>query len=159
MREDEYLDALIQSLKKKTLILNKISVLDKEQAEILQDARSAPEALEANMRAKDDLVSQINKLDEGFEEVYGHIKDLMERDHAEYEAQLEQMRDCIRQIMELDAKVRAEEQANYELARQRFADVRRQAREIRAGRRAVDSYYKNMMHQDRYAPQYMDKKK
>lgn len=159
MQEKEYLELLIQSLKKKLLILNKISILNQDQRAILQDENADPDAFEINVRDKDDLVSQIVALDAGFEEVYAHMKTLMEREHSAYEPELEQMRELIRQIMARDASVRAEEQRNYKLAQQKFANVKKQVREVKASQKMVNSYYQNMMKQSRYAPQYMDKKK
>lgn len=159
MQEKEYLELLIRSLKKKLLLLNRISVLNQDQRAILQDENAEPDEFEINVRDKDDLVHQIVTLDAGFDEVYAHIKELMERDHSAYEEQLEEMRELIRQIMAKDASVRAEEQRNYTLAQQKFANVKKQVREVKASQQMVNSYYQNMMKQSRYAPQFMDSKK
>lgn len=159
MQEKEYLELLIQSLKKKLLLLNKISVLNQDQRDILQDDNADPDAFDINVRDKEDIINQIVVLDAGFDEVYAHLKALMERDHSAYEVQLDQMRELIRQIMAKDASVRAEEQRNYTLAQQKFANVKKQVREVKASQKMVNSYYQNMMKQSRYAPQYMDNKK
>ena len=159
MREEEYLELLIQSLKKKLLLLNRISVLNQDQRDILQDENADPDAFDINVRDKDDLIQQIVTPDAGFDEVYAHIKGLMERDHSAYEEQLEEMRGLIRQIMANDASIRVEEQRNYKLAQQKFADVKKQVREVKASQKMVNSYYQNMMKQSRYQPQYMDRKK
>lgn len=159
MQEKEYLELLIQSLKKKLLLLNRITVLNQDQREILQNENAKPDALDINVRDKDDLVRQIVALDAGFNEVYAHIKELMERDHNAYEAQLDEMRKLIRAIMAKDASVRADEQRNYKLAQQKFADVKKQVREIKASQKMVNSYYQSMMKQGAYEPQFMDNKK
>ena len=159
MQEKEYLELLIQSLKKKLLLLNRISVLNQDQSDILQDDNAAPDAFDINVRDKDDLVRQIVVLDAGFDEVYARIKAIMERDHSAYEPQLQQMRELIRLIMAKDASVRAEEQRNYQLAQQKFANVKRQVREVKASQKMVNSYYQNMMKQSRFEPQFMDRKK
>ena len=159
MQEKEYLELLIQSLKKKLLLLNRISVLNQDQRAVLQDENAGPDDFDITVRDKDDLIQQIVALDAGFDEVYAHIKALMERDHSRYEAQLDEMRELIRQIMAKDASVRAEEQRNYKLAQQKFADVKKQVREVKASQKMVNSYYENMMKQSRYAPQFMDSKK
>lgn len=159
MQEKEYLELLIQSLKKKLLLLNRITVLNQDQREILQDENAAPDALDINVRDKDDLVCQIVALDAGFNEVYAHIKDLMERDHSAYETQLDEMRELIRRIMEKDASVRADEQRNYKLAQQKFADVKKQVREMKASQKMVNSYYQSMMKPGHLEPQFMDNKK
>ena len=112
-----------------------------------------------NVRDKGDLVEQIVALDAGFDEVYAHIKDLMERDHSAYEDQLEQMRELIRQVMAKDASVRAEEQRNYELAQRRFANIKKQVREVKASRKMVNSYYQNMMSQKPGDAMFLDNKK
>ena len=159
MHEKEYLELLIQSLKKKLLILNKLSVLNQDQRAILQDENSDPDAFEINVRDKEDLVKQITALDAGFDEVYAHIKAFMEKDHSAYETQLDEMRELIRQIMARDASLRAEEKRNYALAQRKFLSVKKQVREVKASQKLVNNYYQNMMKQSRFAPQFMDNKK
>lgn len=159
MQEREYLDVLIQSLRKKLVLLNRISVLNQEQKEILQDENAKPNSLDINVRDKDDLVRQIVALDAGFDEVYAHIKALMERDHGAYEAQLDEMRELIRQIMAKDASIRADEQRNYQLAQKKFADVKKQVREIKASQKMVNSYYQTMMNQKPGDAMFLDNKK
>ena len=159
MQEREYLDVLIQSLRKKLVLLNRIAILSKEQRELLQDEDMTPDAFDLNVRDKDDLVQQIVVLDEGFDEVYAHIKDLMERDHAMYEDQLSQMRELIRQIMAKDASIRAEEKRNYELAQRKFASIKTKVREMKASQKMVSSYYKNMMRQKPGEAAFLDNRK
>ena len=159
MQEREYLDVLIQSLRKKLVLLNRISILNREQREILQDEEAAPDVFDINVRDKGDLVDQIVALDAGFDEVYAHIKGLMERDHSAYEDQLEQMRELIRQVMAKDASVRADEQRNYELAQQKFAGIKKKVREVKASQKMVNSYYRTMMGQTSGGSMFLDNKK
>ena len=159
MQEREYLDILIRSLQKKLVLLNRIAVLNREQRELLQDENMEADAFDINVRDKDDLISQIVTLDKGFDEVYAHIKDLMERDHSAYEDQLNRMRELIRQIMAKDASVRAEEQRNYELAQHKFAGVKNKVREMKANRKMVNSYYQTMMRQNPGDSMFLDNKK
>ena len=46
MQEKEYLELLIRSLKKKLLLLNKITVLNQEQRSILQDENADPDVIQ-----------------------------------------------------------------------------------------------------------------
>lgn len=159
MKEKEYLEVLIQSLRKKIMILNRLSVLNQDQRAMLNDENLDPDQFEINVRDKEELINQIVAMDAGFDEVYSHIKELVERDHAVYETELNQMKDLIRQVIAKDAAIRIEEQQNYELAQKKFASVKKQVREVRASQKMVNSYYQNMMKQNRYEPQYMDNKK
>lgn len=159
MQEREYLDVLIRSLRKKLVLLNRISVLNQEQRELLQDENMSPDTFDVNVRDKDELISQIVTLDKGFDEVYAHIKELMERDHGVYEDQLEQMRELIRQVMAKDVSVRADEQRNYELAQQKFAGVKKKVREVKASQKMVNSYYRTMMGRTSGGSMFLDNKK
>lgn len=159
MQEKEYLELLIRSLKKKLLILNQISVLNQDQQNILQDENADPDDFDINVRDKADLIDQITALDAGFDEVYAHIKDLMERDHSAYEEQLQEMRELIRLIMAKDASVRAEEQRNYALAQRKFASVKSKVREVKASQKMVNSYYRTMMSQKSGDSMFLDNKK
>lgn len=159
MQEREYLDVLIQSLRKKLVLLNRIAILSQEQRELLMDEDMTPDAFDINVRDKDALVQQIVVLDTGFDEVYAHIKDLMERDHQLYEDQLDQMRELIRLIMAKDASIRAEEKRNYELAQRKFATVKSKVREMKASQKMVSSYYKNMMRQKPGEAAFLDNRK
>ena len=159
MQEREYLDVLIRSLRKKLVLLNRISVLNQEQRELLQDENMEPDAFDINVQDKDDVVSQIVTLDTGFDEVYAHMKDLMERDHQLYEDQLKEMRELIRLLMAKDATVRAEEQRNYELAQRKFSSVKSKVREMKANQKMVNSYYQTMMNQKPGNSMFLDNKK
>ena len=46
MQEKEYLEILIRSLRKKLVLLNRISVLNQEQRELLQDENMEPDAFD-----------------------------------------------------------------------------------------------------------------
>lgn len=159
MKEREYLEVLIQSLKKKLLLLNQIIVLNQHQKEMLMDENLDPDTFDVNVREKDELITQVTQLDDGFDEVYAHIADLMAKNHVDYEEELERMRGLIRQIMAKDASIRADEQRNYELAQKKFARVKKQIREVKSSQKMVNRYYQNMMQQRQSAIQYMDNKK
>ena len=159
MQEREYLELLIQSLKKKLLLLNQIIVLNQQQKEMLMDENLDPDTLDVNVREKDELISQVTQLDDGFDEVYAHIADLMKKNPSDYEEELDRMRELIRQIMAKDASIRADEQRNYELAQKKFARVKKQIREVKTSQKMVNRYYQNMMQQRQADIQYMDNKK
>lgn len=158
MQEKEYLEVLIQSLRKKLVVLNQISILNQEQREILRDENIDPDTFELNVKNKGALIDQLNVLDAGFDEVYAHIKELMERDHGAYTEELKQMQKLIRLIMEKDTKVRAEEQRNYELAQRVFSDIKSKVREVKASQKMVSSYYKTIAGQKAADAMFLDNK-
>lgn len=159
MQDKEYIEILIQSLKKKLLLLNKLAVKNQDQKLMLEDENLTPEILEQNMNEKTDLITEINHLDEGFDEVYDRMKLILEKDRCQYRDEIAKMQDLIREIMAKDTAIQTEERRNYALAQKKFARVKKQIREVKASQKMVNRYYQNMMKQTYGSSQFMDSKK
>ena len=65
----------------------------------------------------------------------------------------------IRDITAESSSIQAEEQRNYQLAQQKFSDVKKQIREVKNSQSAVQKYYKNMMKVNYIDAQFLDNKK
>lgn len=159
MTEKNYILMLEDSLKKKINILCQLQNLCQEQADILSDQQSTPEAFEENVEAKGILIEKLETMDAGFESLFSKVKDEMEQNKEEYKDNILRMQDAIREITERSTNLQVMEKRNQELARSRFAAVRTQARELRQGGKAVTSYYQNMMQVNTVEPQFWDSKK
>lgn len=159
MSEKDYIAVLKQSLAKKVEILDTICALNVEQKRMLEDPELMPEELEENFRAKGELVDQLVALDEGFEQVYDRVKEALTHHKEQYASDILQMQKDISRITERSADIRAQEQRNKSLMEQKFATVKKQVREVKNSKQAVNSYYKNMMKMNYVDPQFMDNKK
>lgn len=159
MPEENYLDILEQSLKKKLAVLGQIRVKNEQQRVMLQDKELAPEDFEENMEAKAALVDQLELLDQGFEEIYAHIKQQLAANKEQYSGQIRRLQDQIRQVTAESSSIQAEEQRNYKLAQKKFSDVKKQVREVKASHKAVSQYYRNMANLNYADSQFMDNKK
>lgn len=159
MSEKDYIAVLKQSLAKKVEILDTICALNVEQKRMLEDPELMPEELEENFRAKGELVDQLVALDDGFEQVYDRVKEELTHHKERYASDILQMQKDISRITERSADIRAQEQRNKSLMEQKFATVKKQVREVKNSKQAVNSYYKNMMKMNYVDPQFMDNKK
>lgn len=159
MSEKDYVAVLKQSLAKKVEILDTICALNVEQKRMLEDPELMPEELEENFRAKGELVDQLVALDDGFEQVYDRVKEELTHHKERYASDILQMQKDISRITERSADIRAQEQRNKSLMEQKFATVKKQVREVKNSKQAVNSYYKNMMKMNYVDPQFMDNKK
>ncbi|MGN0342160.1 MAG: flagellar export chaperone FlgN [Roseburia sp.] len=159
MSEKDYIAVLKQSLAKKVDILDTIHALNVEQKRMLEDPQLGPEELEENFKAKGELVEQLTALDDGFEQVYDRVKEQLISRKEQYAADIAQMQKYISRITDRSADIRAQEQRNKTLMQQKFSTVKKQIREVKSSRQAVDSYYKNMMKMNYVDPQFMDNKK
>ena len=79
MQDREYITVLIQSLEKKKAILDILLDKNKEQGVLLTDEGSDPDRLEENIQEKNDLINQLNKLDDGFQQIYDRVKPVLQQ--------------------------------------------------------------------------------
>ena len=159
MENMDYVVMLRESLEKKADILRVLLIRNKEQAAILNDPNTSPDDLEKNINMKAELVDRLVMLDDGFEQLFNRVKDIIESDRDTYADEIKLMQDLIRQVTDLSADVQASEYKNKEYAKARFAKVRSDAREIKKSNDVVTSYYKNMMSVTTPDPAFLDKKK
>ncbi len=160
MENIDYVIMLRESLEKKADILRVLQIRNKEQAAILQDPNTTPEDLEKNMNMKAELIDRIIMLDEGFEQLFNRVKDIIEADRETYADEIRLMQDLIRKVSDLTADVEASEYKNKEYAKTRFANIKKDVREIKKSGDVVSSYYRNMMaHSMADDPAFLDKKK
>lgn len=159
MQNKEYISILCQSLEKKEQILQMIIEKNKEQRIILTDKAQPPERLEENLKEKGDLIERLNQLDEGFEQVYNRVRDILNKEKESYKEEIKRMQELIRSITDKSATVQAQEQRNKDLAEKKFASVKKEIRQVRTSNKVASQYYKNMTNTNSVDAQYLDSKK
>ena len=160
MENMDYVVMLRESLEKKADVLSVLLIRNREQAQILQDPNSSPDDLEKNINMKSELIDRIVMLDEGFEQLFNRVKKILDEDRATYADEIRLMQELIKKVTDLTADVQATEYKNKEYAKARFANVKKEAREIKKSSDVVSSYYKHMMSPQTTAdPAFLDKKK
>ena len=147
---ENYVDIMLQSLKKKVTVLNQIIELNRQQKILLDDPNLPPESLEQNLSDKDQMIRKLNELDAGFEELYNRVKDELQAQRAQYVSQISQRQDLIKEITEKSAMIQTQELRNKEKAMQKFSGIREQVKGVRNSQKVVKQYYQNMMKQNSY---------
>ncbi len=156
---DTYLDMLQDSLKKKLDILNEIIAYQREEMDMLKEESMDMEVFDKSIDKKVALAEGIDKLDDGFEQVYDRIREEMIGHKEKYAVQIRAMQDMIAEITEKNASIQAEE-SRIKLAVDNY--VRRESAALRQKRdngKAARSYYNNMKKLNYVDSQFMDKKK
>jgi hypothetical protein len=160
MENMDYVVMLRESLEKKADVLRVLQIRNKEQEAILKDPNSTPDDLEKNMNMKSELIERIVMLDDGFEQLFNRVKAILDEDRDSYADEIKLMQELIKKVTALTADVEASEYRNKEYAKTRFANVKKEAREIKKSSDVVSSYYKHMMSPRATAdPAFVDKKK
>lgn len=157
--QEEYLQVLIQCLEKKQHILFQIRQKNEEQRVLLLDEDLSPDDFEANIEEKGMLIEKLRLLDDGFDETYGRVRDLLKQNSEKYKKEIEKLQELIRQITSDSNSIQAEEQRNYRLAGQKFTAVKQQIREVKSSHRIVNQYYKIMNQTNYIDAQFLDNKK
>ena len=156
----DYVVMLRESLEKKIDILRVLLIRNQEQTAILNDPNSTPDDLEKNMNMKSELIDRIVMLDDGFEQLFGRVKAILDEDRDTYADEIRLMQDLIKQVTDLTADVEASEYKNKEYAKARFDNIKKEVREIKKSGDVVSTYYKHMMSPQTTAdPAFVDKKK
>lgn len=159
MEKNNYVQIMIQSLKKKNQILDEIMELNQRQKEELENPSVDPEDFDKTVAEKAKLIEEVDTLDAGFQELFERVRDEFNEHRETYRAEIVQMQDYIRKLTEKSVEIQVQESHNKTLMQQKFTSIRKQVKEVRKSQKVVNQYYKNMMKTNFIEPQFTDKKK
>lgn len=157
--KNNYIEVLIQSLKKKNQVLDSIIRANHGQKEALEDPNLDPDDFDVIVEEKSALMDQLNQLDDGFEQIYARVREELQEHRENYKDEIHQMQELIRQMTDKSTAIQTQELRNKDLMSQKFASIKKQVREIRSSQKVVNQYYKNMMKTNYIDPQFTDSKK
>ena len=156
---NSYIEILKQSLTKKIELLDTIMALNVLQKDMLENPDLDPDELEENLNRKEELVEQLSKLDDGFSQIYDRIRADLTENRGAYSEDITQMKRDITAIMDKSTAIQSQEKRNQVLMQQKFTSVKKQIKEVKKSRQAVNSYYRNMMKMGAPEAAFLDDKK
>ena len=156
---NSYIEILKQSLTKKLELLDTIMALNVLQKDMLENLDLDPDELDENLNRKADLVEQLSKLDDGFGQIYDRVRTELMENRTAYTEDIAQMKRDITAIMDKSTAIQSQEKRNQVLMQQKFTSVKKQIKEVKKSRQAVNSYYRNMMKMGTPGSSFLDDKK
>lgn len=156
---NSYIEILKQSLTKKIELLDTIMALNVLQKDMLENPDLDPDELEENLNRKAELVEQLSKLDDGFSQIYDRVRTDLTENRGAYSDDITRMKRDITAIMDKSTAIQSQEKRNQVLMQQKFASVKKQIKEVKKSRQAVNSYYRNMMKMGAPEAAFLDDKK
>lgn len=156
---ENYLLIMIQSLKKKIQVLDCVIDANDRQKIALENPSLDPDDFDKIVEEKAKYIEQLDLLDQGFDKLFARVKEALDSDRELYKNEIKEMQMLITSITEKSNKIQVQESRNKDLMTQKFAKVRKQARDVRASQQAVNQYYQNMKKLNYIDPQFMDNKK
>lgn len=156
---ENYLQVLEESLQKKMDVLGRIQTLSEQQEQILSADSVSEDAFDKSIDEKDTLIKELNKLDEGFESLYAHIKEQLLAGRHKYKSQIVVLQTRIAEVTEKSVAIQAQEARNKKLAEDYFSRAKQELKKGRRSSKAALDYYKSMNKAQMVSPQFLDKKK
>lgn len=156
---ENYLQVLEESLNKKVDVLKKIGQMNEEQERLFKEDVFSEKAFDEIIDRKGMFIDDLNKLDEGFENLYEHIRLQLLDGKEKYATQIAALQKLITKVTEMGASVQAQEARNKELADNYFLNRKKELKQGRQNSKAALNYYRNMNRSQVVQPQFMDKKK
>lgn len=156
---ETYLSIMLQSLEKKEEVLNEIIRLDDVQKETLTDSARSVDEFDKTVESKSACIEQLEQLDSGFEKLYAQVEQELAENKDAHAEEIRQIQEKIRVITDKSVRIQAQEARNKDLMERKFAEVRKQAKDMRMNSRAITGYYQTMKGPESLEPRYLDGKK
>ena len=159
--DENYIIIMIESLQNKIDVLDQIIRCNDQQTEILKDEVTDWDAFDRNADEKAALIEQMNKLDQGFDQVFAEIEGLLVSSDGKtkYREQIRRMQSLISQITERSVSIQSTEARNKQLVERRFAQSHQRFGQSRNSSRVARDYYRNMQQTQVVSPTFLDSKK
>ena len=134
---ENYLQVLEESLNKKVDVLKKIGQMNEEQERLFKEDVFSEKAFDEIIDRKGMLIDDLNKLDEGFENLYEHIRLQLLDGKEKYATQIAALQKLITKVTEMGASVQAQEARNKELADNYFLNRKKELKQGRQNSKAA----------------------
>lgn len=157
--KNSYVDMMIESLRKKINILERIQQSNEKLEELAVQPEMDLEELKQLLDEKDGCIAEIAKLDEGFQTVYERLKEELQNNKQQYKTQIQLMQQLIREITDYTATIQAYEIKNRARVEEQFTKMRKNVRNVKTGVKVAQNYYKSMSKLNVIEAQFLDKKK
>lgn len=157
--EQEYLNILITSLRKKSAILRDLLARTEEQKALLTDETFSEKAFMEITEEKAVLLDNLKQQDEGFENLYKKIASALQERKDLYKDEIRTMQQLIRDITDLSVELQSLETRNRAGLELFLRNKRSEIRQVKRSRSAAAKYYNSMSKMNLVDPQFMDKKK
>lgn len=154
---DNYLNVLKDSLFKKESILTTLIDKSEKQADIVKADQVNWDEFTKIVDEKGELIDEIMKLDDGFENLYARIKEGLEGNKDLYKDIISEIKTLIKSVTEKSANLQAIEYRNKSIIESAFANTRKEIKQSKLGQKAAADYYNKMNKINTIDPQMLDK--
>jgi len=148
MRNEEkltYINIMLDSLKKKEVLLTRLKEATLEQSEILQEQEFDDEAFDKTIDTKQKYLDELEKTDDGFMDMYIKVKETLSTDGENYKEEIELAKKLIKKQTDLSVEIQSLEEKNRVKLSVHLSQGKQKVRDFRNGSKTAAAYYKNML--------------
>ena len=153
------IQVLVESLEKKSRLLEDIMRENDTQEDILKQEELDLDALNASTDKIGSLTEALEKLDDGFEAVYDRTREELIANKAAYRGEIARMQKLIGGITDKVVRINAARMRNKLRADQQFKKSREQIGRASSKMKVSKNYYNSMNNLHYVSPQFYDSKK
>lgn len=153
------LEMLEKCLVCKDELLTEVYRETREQEAILDTEPFSEEAFDGTLKRKGEYIEKISQYDQGFEQVFGRIRDEVIAGKETYRPCIERMQKLIGQVTDKAVRIQSLEQKNKVKLEIYFNNRRQQIKNFNVSSRTVSNYYKSMTSGGKADAYFMDKKR
>lgn len=150
---------LLQSLEKKNQVLEEMLAQSAAQTQILKEDVLDMDKFDTSLEQMEASVEQLEKLDQGFEMLYGKVRTELMQNKEQYSVEIAQMQQLIQQITDKIVKLNTERLRNKAQAENHFKRKQKEIRSAVSQTKAARNYYNSMNKLNVITPQFYDYKK
>jgi len=154
-----YIKLLIDILNKKIAVQKDLLVLTEKQEVLISSENMNEEEFLQLVTQKEEHINNLTKLDDGFEKVYGSVKEELVNGKKDYIVEINTLKELIVNITDLNVKLQALEKRNKTKMELYFANKRIEIKKSRVSNQSVTNYYKALNTQYENKSYFYDKKK
>ena len=156
--DQTYIQLLIDSLRKKSQVLNELMLLSTEQQRMISSNTFDEDEFMETISLKEVQISKLLELDRGFELVYDRIREELNASQGKYTAEVITLKELVTMITDLSVKLQALEKSNKSNLELLLSKKRKNIKNARLSNETVANYYKAMSKVSKDQSHFYDKK-
>lgn len=144
---DNYLQIMIESLEKKSVILDRLISMNEEQSKCVSGKTFETidwDTFNIIISQKEAEIDRINAMDESFQSLYDKISDQIKANYASYKEEIRRIQELIKEIEEKSIAIRAGEERNRAMIDNILLGRKKDIKQARTSLKAASNYYKSM---------------
>lgn len=159
---DDYVQIMVESLKKKSELLDRIIDKNKAQTVCIEGKEYEEinwDTFNVLMTEKEFLIDRINTMDEGFQSLFDRVKMQLEEDKEKYAESIRQMQKLVGEVTDKGVEIRTGEERNRAMIEKIVGGQKKLIRKSRNSLKVAQSYVQTMQGGAAMDMNLMDKKK